>query len=77
MNLFLLLTLVTYGGGLCASAVVDSDSDENAGTDKMLTDKIERLEAQNRDLTDLANNFCRSFQILQRDGAAVYNTGDI
>ena len=79
MNLVLLLfLLVSCGDGL----VVASDSDENARTDKMLTDKIERLEAQNRqqgaiiqDLTNLVNEFCQTFQLLHRDGAAVNNTG--
>ena len=76
MTLVLLLfLLVSCGGGLGAAAVVASDSDENARTDKMLTDKIERLEAQNRDLTNLMNEFCQTFQLLHRDGAAVNNTG--
>ena len=77
MNLVLLLfILVSCGGGLGATAVVASDSVE------MLTDKIERLEAQNREqgaiiqnLTNFMNEFCQTFQLLQNDGAAVNNTG--
>ena len=77
MNLVLLLfILVSCGGGLGATAVGASDSVE------MRTDKIERLEAQNREqgaiiqnLTNLMNEFCQTFQLLHRDGAAVNNTG--
>ena len=76
MNLVLpLFLLVSCGGGLGATAVVASDSDENAMTNKMLTDKIEKLELQNRELTNLMNEFCQTFQLLNRDGAAVNNTG--
>lgn len=83
MNLVLLLfILVSCGGGLGATAVVASDSGENGRTNKMLTDRIERLEAQNREqgafiqnLTNLMNEFCQTFQLLHRDGAAVNNTG--
>ena len=83
MTLVLLLfLLVSCGGGLGSAAMVASDSDEKVRTDKMLTDKIERLEAQNREqgaiiqnLTNLMNEFCQTFQLLHRDGAAVNNTG--
>ena len=76
MNLVLLLLVLV--NCRAATAVASGDGDENA----MLTDKIERLEAQTREqgaiiqnLTNLMNEFCQTFQLLQSDGAAVNNTG--